>query len=76
MEQTYYERNKERIKEYYMTHQAELKQKALDRYYKKKQEKIESGEFVPKRVGRPRKQVEKIPYEFKIEHLNSNLTQE
>lgn len=76
MSESYYERNKERIHAYYLENKESLKQKALDRYYKKKQEQLESGEIIPKRLGRPtNKYIDPTPYVFKIEHLKSNVTE-
>ena len=64
-DQTYYERNKDKIRQYYLQNQEVLKKKALERYYKRKEERITSGEFIPK----------KSEYIFKIEHLRGeNVT--
>ena len=74
--ESYYEKNKERIHEYYLQNKEALKQKALDRYYKKKEQQLQSGELVPKRAGRPsNKYIDSTPYVFKIEHLKSNVTE-
>ena len=70
--QTYYERNKERIHQYYIENRELLKQKALERYYANKSRKLESGELIPKRNKTSRKPKE--PYEFKIEWMQTNLT--
>ena len=59
MTETYYERNKDKIRQYYLDNQEVLKKKALERYYRRKEEKIVSGEYTPKHTK----------YMFKIEHL-------
>lgn len=74
--ESYYEKNKERIHEYYLQNKEALKQKALDRYYKKKEQQLQSGELIPKRAGRPSsKYIDPTPYVFKIEHLKTNVTE-
>jgi hypothetical protein len=62
MEETYYQRNKERIKAYYAEHREELKAKALARYYRKKAETQDGCEP-------PRKKQK--TYEFKIEWIGN-----
>ena len=75
---SYYEKNKERIHAYYLQNKEELKQKALFRYYKKKEQQLQSGEIVAKRAGRPsNKYIDTTPPIFKIERLDkSNITHE
>jgi len=67
MELSYYERNKQRIRQYYHENRDELKAKALARYYKKKAEEDNNIEPLRKKHK---------PYEFKIEWMNQIKSQE
>ncbi len=75
--ETYYAKNRQRIHEYYELNKAELKQKALQRYYKNRQKQIDSGQIVAKRLGRPTNRfIDPTPPIFKIERLDkTNLSQ-